>query len=85
MDLVGDDRSAVRGNKLCKGRKRGRRVHSAGRIVRVAEQHGTGAVLKRYADAVEIDLPGTAGVAQRHPLDDGAGLFDQIVERWVDR
>lgn len=60
-------------------------VDGSGRVVRIAQQHCTCAVLERGADSVEVEFPPVSGIAQRNPLDDGTRLFHEIEERRIHR
>ena len=66
VHLVGDDSRAVTIDDLG---QRGELVaveHAPGRIVRVAQQHGAGAVLERGVDRVEVERSRPAVGDQRH-------------------
>ena len=62
MDLVADDHRVVTRGDLGELDEVARRVHRSGGIVRIAQQHGTGAVRERAVDAGKIEPP-AAGVA----------------------
>ena len=70
VDLVADHRRAEARGEVGEGGEALPRVHGAGGVVRVAQQHRARAAREGGLDAEQIELPPGLGVDERHALDD---------------